>query len=80
MATSSLKVEFLPVGVLDSVSPKPQLHDVSVPDGAAGAPEILENPHVDFPGTWQLLGEGADGSYRYQQIARVADTSETITE
>jgi hypothetical protein len=78
MATRSLKVEFIPVGVLNSVAPDPQVHDVSVPDSVVGAPEVLENPHVDFPGTWRLIGEGADGAYRYEQAARVAETNDTL--
>jgi hypothetical protein len=78
MATRSLKVEFVPVGVLDSVSPDPQVHDVSVDASVVGAPQVLENPHVDFPGTWRLLGEGAGGAYRYERAARVAETNDTL--
>lgn len=78
MATRTLRVEFVPEDVLDETSPAPQLHDVSIDDAVAGTPEILENPHVDFPGTWRLLGDGPDGVLRYQRVARVADTNDTI--
>ncbi|MGT2425522.1 hypothetical protein [Amnibacterium kyonggiense] len=74
--TRSLRVEFLPVEILNEVAPEPQVHDVAVPDGT-GAPQVLENPHVDFPGTWSLVGEGTDGSYRYQRVQRVASSSGT---
>lgn len=77
MATRTLRVEFVPEDVLDERSPAPQVHDVSVDGSVTGSPEILENPHVDFPGTWRLLGDGPDGVLRYQRVARVADTSGT---
>ncbi|GAA2750442.1 hypothetical protein [Amnibacterium kyonggiense] len=75
--TRSLRVEFLPVDVLNEVPSDPQVHDVSIPDGVADVPEVLENPHVDFPGAWTLVGEGADGAYRYQRADRVASSSDT---
>jgi hypothetical protein len=78
MATRALKVEFVPEDVLDERSPTPQVHDVLIPDTVAGVPQVLENPHTDFPGTWTLVGEGADGSHRYARAARVADTNDTV--
>ena len=78
MATRTLRVEFVAEDVLDERSPEPQVHDVSVDDGVVGSPEILENPHVDFPGTWRLVGEGTDGALRYRRVGRVADTNDTV--
>ncbi|WP_375387883.1 hypothetical protein [uncultured Amnibacterium sp.] len=77
MAARTLRVEFVPEDVLDERPPAPQVHDVSVDSGVPGTPEVLENPHVDFPGTWTLIGEGPDGTLRYRRAARVADTSDT---
>lgn len=76
--TRSLRVEFLPVDMVDGVAPETQIHDVSLPDEVVGVPQILENPHVDFPGTWSLVGEGTDGASRYQRVDRIADTSDTV--
>ena len=81
MATRSLKVEFLPTDFVNGIGAEPadsKVHDISLPDSVVGVPEILENPHVDFPGTWQLVGDGVDGSHRYQRVDRVADTSDTV--
>ncbi|MBW4041808.1 MAG: hypothetical protein HIU86_06720 [Acidobacteria bacterium] len=74
--TRSLRVEFLPTDLVDGVAPETQVHDISLPDSVAGVPEILENPHVDFPGTWSLVG--GDGVARYQRVERIAETSETV--
>lgn len=74
----SLKVEFLPTDAVSGVAPEAQVHDVSLPDGIVGVPTILENPHVDFPGTWTLVGEGADGVSRYQRVARTGESSDTL--
>ena len=78
MATRSLKVEFLPTDAVNGVGARSEVHDISLPDAVVGVPAILENPHVDFPGTWSLVGEGVDGSQRYQRVDRVADTSDTV--
>ena len=78
MAARSLKVEFLPTDAVDGVRTEAQVHDVSLPDAAEGVPEVLENPHVDFPGTWRLVGEGAGGAHRYQRVERVADSNDTL--
>ena len=78
MATRSLKVEFAPTDAVNNVGTEAQVHDVSIDDAVDGVPEIIENPHVDFPGTWHLVGEGAGGAYRYQRVERVADSNDTL--
>lgn len=78
MATRSLKVEFAPTDAVHGIRTEAQVHDVSVDDTVVGAPEILENPHVDFPGTWRLVGEGASGAHRYERVDRVADSNDTL--
>lgn len=80
MAARTLKVEFLPtdhVAGTRAESPRTEVHDIALADSVVGVPEVLENPHVDFPGTWSLVGDGVDGSYRYQRVDRIANTSET---
>lgn len=77
MATRSIKVEFLPVDVAYEVTNTPEVHDVTVPEDVTGAPRVLENPHVDFPGEWTLVGEGEGGVYRYARSSAVANTNET---
>ena len=79
MAAQSLKVEFLPTDAVDGVRTEAQVHDISLPDAVDGVPEVLENPHVDFPGTWRLVGEGVGGgAHRYQRVERVADSNDTL--
>ena len=78
MATRSLKVEFTSTDAVDGVRSESQVHDVSIDDAVDGVPEIIENPHVDFPGTWRLVGEGVGGAHRYQRIDRVADSNDTL--
>jgi len=78
MATRSLKVEFAPTDAVNNVRTEAQVHDVSIDDAVDGVPEIIENPHVDFPGTWRLVGEGTGGAYRYQRVERVADSNDTL--
>jgi hypothetical protein len=83
MAARTLRVEFLPTDAVDGVrpeSPRSEIHDIALGDAVAGVPEVLENPHVDFPGTWVLIGEGVDRSYRYARADRVADTSDTVAD
>ena len=83
MTSETFRVEFLPTDGIDGVDaehPDDRVHDISLPEGVTAAPEILENPHVDFPGVWELVGEGVDGSYRYQRVSRRADTSDTVAE
>lgn len=80
MATRSIKVEFVNESYdATEVTAAPEVHDVSVPDGVVGAPQVLENPHVDFPGEWTLVGEGEGegGVYRYAKDREVASTSDT---
>ena len=78
MASRSIRVEFLPEAYdTTEVTAAPEVHDVSVPEGVDGTPQVLENPHVDFPGTWTLVGEGEGGTYRYAKAAEVANTSGT---
>ena len=55
----------------------PEVHDVSIGDDVQGVPAILENPHVDFPGTWVLQGEGEGGTYRYARTSETPATSDT---
>jgi hypothetical protein len=76
--TRSLRVEFLPTDLVDGVAAETQVHDISLPDSVVGVPAVLENPHVDFPGIWSLVGEGVDGAARYQRVERVADTADTV--
>jgi hypothetical protein len=73
----SLRVEFLSVDEVNGVSPGTVVHDIALPDDVDGVPRILENPHVDFPGTWSLVGDGQDGAHRYERVDRIADTSGT---
>ena len=79
MATRSLRVEFLPEDYsANEVTSAPEVHDISIPDDVVGAPQILENPHVDFFGTWTLVGEGEGGTYRYAKSAEVPGTNDTV--
>ncbi len=80
MASRSIRVEFLPDGYdATEVTAPPEVHDVSIPDDAPGTPQVLENPHVDFPGTWTLQGQGEGGTNRYSRTAEVAGSSDTAT-
>ena len=78
MATRTLKVEFAPEYLDSSIPEDTQVHDVSLDDSVVGVPEVLENPHTDFPGTWRLVGETPAGAYRYEKVRRVADTNDTV--
>ena len=60
MASRTIRVQFLPDTVANEVVADPEVHDVSINDDVAGAPEVLENPHVDFPGMWRLVEGGPD--------------------
>lgn len=80
MASRTLKVEFEPTDPVDGVRSEAQVHDVSLDESVVGVPEVLENPHTDFPGTWRLVGEGAAGAHRYQRVDRVADTNDTVAD
>lgn len=77
MATRTIKVEFVADDVTDNMSGTPEVHDVSIPGEVDGVPAVLENPHVDYPGIWTLVGEGEGGSYRYARGSEVANTNET---
>jgi hypothetical protein len=80
MTSRSLRVEFLPTDTVAGVrpeDPRAEVHDVSLPDGIDGVPELLENPHVDFPGTWRLVGDGVEGAHRYQRVDRLGEDSST---
>ena len=78
MAARSIRVEFLADDYSDSVTSAPEIHDVSIDDSTPEVPQVLENPHVDFPGTWTLVGEGEGGTYRYSKTAQVAGQSGTL--
>ena len=73
MATKTLKVEFLPDARSLEVTSAPEVHDISYETSGDAVPTVLENPHVDFPGTWTLVGEGEGGTYQYTRAAAVAD-------
>ncbi|MFD1721213.1 hypothetical protein [Amnibacterium endophyticum] len=77
MATRSIKVEFVRDEVVGEVTGAPEVHDISVPEDVTGAPTVLENPHVDYPGEWTLVGEGEGGVYRYAKDSEVASTNDT---
>lgn len=78
MASRSIRVEFLPESYdATEVTAAPEVHDVSIPEGVDGAPQVLENPHVDFFGTWTLVGEGEGGTYRYAKAREVPSTNDT---
>ena len=78
MATRTLKVEFAPEYLDSDIPEDTQIHDVAIDAAVVGIPVILENPHVDFPGTWRLVGETPAGAFRYEKIERVADTNDSI--
>lgn len=60
MASRTIRVEFLSETSANEIASPPEVHDVSVADGVVGAPRILENPHVDYPGTWTLVDDAVD--------------------
>lgn len=62
MASRTIRVQFLPDAVANEVVADAEVHDVSINDDVVGAPQILENPHVDFPGMWQLVGDDRAGA------------------
>jgi hypothetical protein len=78
MHTRTLKVEFTPEYRDTGIAADVEIHDISISDRFEGVPRILENPHIDFPGVWQHVGEGPDGAHRYAKIERVADTNDTV--
>jgi hypothetical protein len=81
MAARTLKVEFLPTDHVVGTrveSPRTEVHDIALDDSVVGVPAVLENPHVDFPGTWSLVGDGVDGSSRYQRVDRIAGSADTV--
>jgi hypothetical protein len=54
-----------------------EVHDIDVAPGTEDVPQLLENPHVDFPGRWVLVGE-ADGVPVYARDRALADTNDTV--
>ena len=54
-----------------------EVHDIEVAPGTEDVPQLLENPHVDFPGRWVLAGE-ADGVPVYVRDRALADTNDTV--
>jgi hypothetical protein len=78
MTARTLRVEFAPEYLDSDIPEDTQVHDVSLDASVVGIPEILENPHIDFPGVWRLVGETPSGAYRYEKIERIADTNDTV--
>jgi hypothetical protein len=54
-----------------------EAHDIAVSADGTGAPSMLENPHADFPGVWQYVGE-ADGAYVYAPTDQKTTTADTV--
>jgi hypothetical protein len=73
MASESLRVAFR----TDAINDDLEVHDIDVAPGVELPPRILENPHVDFPGRWVLVG-GDPSAYLYERDEEVADTSNTL--
>jgi hypothetical protein len=74
MASESIRVAFR----TDALGDELEVHDIEVPPGTAEAPRILENPHVDYPGRWVLVGGDALTGYIYERDEAVADTNDTL--
>ncbi|MDQ1531687.1 MAG: hypothetical protein QOE37_1792 [Microbacteriaceae bacterium] len=74
MASESIRVAFR----TDAMNDDLEVHDIDVAPGSAEAPRILENPHVDYPGRWVLVGGDALTGYIYERDEAVADTNDTL--
>jgi hypothetical protein len=74
MASESIRVAFR----TDALNDELEVHDIDVAPGSAEAPRILENPHVDYPGRWVLVGGDALTGYIYERDEAVADTNDTL--
>lgn len=74
MASESIRVAFR----TDALNDDLEVHDIDVAPGSAEAPRILENPHVDYPGRWVLVGGDALTGYIYERDEAVADTNDTL--
>jgi hypothetical protein len=74
MASESIRVAFR----TDAMNDDLEVHDIDVAPGRAEAPRILENPHVDYPGRWVLVGGDALTGYIYERDEAVADTNDTL--
>ena len=74
MTTRSLHVRFKVDSFDDG---DPEIHTIDIADGSSDAPAVLENPHVDFPGTWRRV-QDEDGVAVYELAAQVAETSDTV--
>ncbi|MDH2443402.1 hypothetical protein QDR37_05535 [Amnibacterium sp. CER49] len=80
MASRSLRVAFRSDETLprhSATADDLQVHDIDVAPGTEDVPQLLENPHVDFPGRWVLAGE-ADGMPVYVRDRALADTNDTV--
>jgi hypothetical protein len=74
MASRSLRVSFR----TDAITDELETHDIDIAPGTEGAPQVLENPHVDYPGRWRLIGGDAEAGYLYERDEAVADTNDTV--
>lgn len=74
MASRSIRVAFR----TDTFKDEIETHDIDVAPGTEDAPRLLENPHVDFPGRWVLVGGDAATGYVYERDTERADTNDTV--
>jgi hypothetical protein len=74
MASRSIRVAFR----TDALNDELETHDIDVAPETGDAPRILENPHVDFPGRWVLVGGDAATGWIYERDRELADTNDTV--
>jgi hypothetical protein len=74
MASRSIRVAFRS----DALQDDPEMHDIDVAPDTEEVPQLLENPHVDYPGRWVLVGGDPVAGYVYERDREVADTNDTV--